>query len=75
MDPAGWGFESLRAHNVALLGHLPVEGTDSALDSVRLIGDAQAPGLIAQAVFSGHRAARQFGEEIDIDAVEFLREG
>jgi hypothetical protein len=26
-------------------------------------------------VFSGHRAARQFGEEIDIDAVEFLREG
>ena len=35
----------------------------------------EAPGLIAQAVFSGHLAARQFGEEIDIDAVEFLREG
>ncbi len=53
---------------------LPAERTGE-LDSLRLIGDAEAPGLIAQAVFSGHRAARQFGEDIDIDAVEFLREG
>lgn len=46
-----------------------------ALDSLQLIGDADAPGLIAQAVFAGHRAARQFGESVDPDAVEFLREG
>ncbi len=58
-----------------LSGHLLGAGADSGLDSVRLIGDAEAPGLIAQAVFSGHRAARQFGEDVDIDAVEFLREG
>ena len=58
-----------------LSGNLLDAGADSGLDSVRLIGDAEAPGLIAQAVFSGHRAARQFGEDIDIDAVEFLREG
>ena len=45
------------------------------LHSLTLIGDADAPGLIAQAVFSGHRAARQFGEQADADAVEFLREG
>ena len=45
------------------------------LDSLQLVGDADAPGLIAQAVFSGHRVARQFGEPVDPDAVEFLREG
>jgi dimethylamine/trimethylamine dehydrogenase len=44
------------------------------LDSLRVIGDADAPGLIAQAVFAGHRAARQLGETVDPDVVEFLRE-
>ena len=33
------------------------------LDSLRLIGDAEAPNIIAQAVFSGHLAAREFDEE------------
>jgi dimethylamine/trimethylamine dehydrogenase len=32
------------------------------LDSLQVIGDALAPGLIAAAVFCGHRAAREFGE-------------
>jgi dimethylamine/trimethylamine dehydrogenase len=31
--------------------------------SLRLIGDAEAPNIIAQAVFSGHLAAREFAEE------------
>ena len=44
------------------------------LSTLQLIGDADAPGLIAQAVFSGHRAAQQFGEAVDPDEVEFLRE-
>jgi dimethylamine/trimethylamine dehydrogenase len=35
---------------------------DGRLRSLRVIGDAEAPGLIAQAVFSGHLAAREFGE-------------
>ena len=32
------------------------------LGSLRLIGDAEAPNIIAQAVFSGHIAAHEFGE-------------
>jgi dimethylamine/trimethylamine dehydrogenase len=34
------------------------------LDSLRVIGDAEAPNLIAQAVFSGHLAGREFEETI-----------
>jgi dimethylamine/trimethylamine dehydrogenase len=64
-----------RAPSIALHDALVPALADGRLSSLRLIGDAEAPGLIAQAVFSGHRAARQFGEEIDPDAVEFLREG
>lgn len=37
--------------------------TEGRLKSLRLIGDAEAPNIIAQAVFSGHRAAREFDEE------------
>jgi dimethylamine/trimethylamine dehydrogenase len=33
------------------------------IQSLRLIGDAEAPNIIAQAVFSGHLAAREFEEE------------
>lgn len=35
---------------------------DGSLDSLQVIGDALAPNIIAQAVFSGHKAAREFGE-------------
>ena len=30
---------------------------------MRIIGDAEAPNIIAQAVFAGHLAAREFDEE------------
>jgi hypothetical protein len=30
---------------------------------LRVIGDAEAPNIIAQAVFSGHLAAREFEED------------
>ena len=33
------------------------------LQSLNLIGDARAPGLIVHAVHAGHRLAREFGEE------------
>ena len=40
------------------------------LDSLRLIGDAEAPNIIAQAVFSGHLAAREF-DEPPVDGTPF----
>lgn len=40
---------------------------DGRLQSLRVIGDAEAPNLIAQAVFSGHRAAREFEEPVTDD--------
>ncbi|HEX5838979.1 MAG TPA: FAD-dependent oxidoreductase [Anaerolineales bacterium] len=36
---------------------------EGKIKSLRLIGDAEAPNIIAQAVFSGHLAAREFEEE------------
>ncbi len=36
---------------------------EGKLQSLRVIGDAEAPNIIAQAVFSGHLAARDFEEE------------
>ncbi|MEO5887308.1 MAG: FAD-dependent oxidoreductase, partial [Anaerolineales bacterium] len=36
---------------------------DGKLKSLRIIGDAEAPNIIAQAVFAGHLAAREFDEE------------
>src|SRR6185503_3804975 len=33
------------------------------INSLRIIGDAEAPNIIAQAVFAGHLAAREFDEE------------
>jgi len=44
---------------------------EGKLVSLRLIGDAEAPNIIAQAVFSGHLAAREFDEEIDPNSVPF----
>jgi dimethylamine/trimethylamine dehydrogenase len=34
------------------------------ISSLRVIGDAEAPNIIAQAVFSGHLAAREFDEGV-----------
>jgi len=36
---------------------------DGKIKSLRVIGDADAPNIIAQAVFAGHLAAREFDEE------------
>lgn len=51
-----------RIPNDGLYRELEPALADGRLRSLRLIGDAEAPGLIAQAVFSGHLAAREFGE-------------
>jgi dimethylamine/trimethylamine dehydrogenase len=36
---------------------------EGKINALRLIGDAEAPNIIAQAVFAGHLAAREFDEE------------
>ncbi|HXQ32930.1 MAG TPA: FAD-dependent oxidoreductase, partial [Anaerolineales bacterium] len=36
---------------------------EGKINSLRMIGDAEAPNIIAQAVFAGHLAAREFDEE------------
>ena len=41
------------------------------LDSLQIIGDADAPNIIAQAVYSGHCAAREFDENSSPDVAPF----
>jgi dimethylamine/trimethylamine dehydrogenase len=52
-----------RIPNDALYHALKPALDDGKLKSLRIIGDAEAPNTIAQAVFSGHLAAREFEEE------------
>ena len=49
-----------RLQNDALYQALLPQQQAGVLQSLRLIGDAEAPQIIAQAVFSGHLAARHF---------------
>jgi len=44
------------------------------IETLCSIGDAFVPGAIYAAVYAGHRAAREFGENIDPDAVGYIRE-
>ncbi|MEW6286471.1 MAG: FAD-dependent oxidoreductase [Chloroflexota bacterium] len=59
-----------RAPNDALYSALKPALNEGRIHSLRLIGDAEAPGIIAQAVFAGHLAAREFDEE-KMDATPF----
>ena len=52
-----------RTPNDALYHALKPALEEGKLQSLRIIGDAEAPNLIAQAVFAGHLAAREFDEE------------
>ncbi|MDE3097810.1 MAG: NADH:flavin oxidoreductase, partial [Chloroflexota bacterium] len=52
-----------RVPNDALLGELDVRRDawhDAGVRRVQCIGDALAPGLIAHAVYAGHRYAQEF---------------
>lgn len=44
-----------------------IGATDKEPKSIKKIGDCDAPAIIAAAVFSGHRYAREMEEEIDRD--------
>jgi dimethylamine/trimethylamine dehydrogenase len=52
-----------RISNDSLYYELKPALEQGKLQSLRVIGDAEAPNIIAQAVFSGHLAAREFEEE------------
>jgi dimethylamine/trimethylamine dehydrogenase len=52
-----------RISNDTLYYELKPALLEGKIKSLRLIGDAEAPNIIAQAVFSGHLAAREFEEE------------
>jgi dimethylamine/trimethylamine dehydrogenase len=60
-----------RIPNDALYHELKPALAEGKLKSLRVIGDAEAPNIIAQAVFAGHLAAREFDEVIDPDATPF----
>ncbi|MBI3164008.1 MAG: FAD-dependent oxidoreductase [Chloroflexi bacterium] len=60
-----------RIPNDSLYHELKPALADGRLKSLRVIGDADAPNIIAQAVFSGHLAAREFDEIIDPDVTPF----
>lgn len=60
-----------RNPNDALYHELKPSLAGGKIKSLRLIGDAEAPNIIAQAVFSGHLAAREFEEIIDLDVTPF----
>ena len=50
------------------------EWADAGIRSVRVIGDAEAPGPIAWATYAGHRYARELDEPDIGDALPFRRE-
>jgi dimethylamine/trimethylamine dehydrogenase len=52
-----------RVSNDSLYYELKPAFEEGKINSLRTIGDAEAPNIIAQAVFSGHLAAREFEEE------------
>jgi dimethylamine/trimethylamine dehydrogenase len=60
-----------RVPNDALYHELKPALAEGKLKSLRMIGDAEAPNIIAQAVFSGHLAAREFDEQVDLDVTPF----
>ncbi len=60
-----------RIPNDKLYHELKPALAEGKLESLRVIGDAEAPNIIAQAVFSGHLTAREFDEIIDRDETPF----
>jgi dimethylamine/trimethylamine dehydrogenase len=53
---------------------LQAAGGAPHLKTIRAIGDCAAPGAIFNAVYAGHRLAREFDTDIDPDSVGYVRE-
>jgi dimethylamine/trimethylamine dehydrogenase len=60
-----------RAPNDALYQALR---TAEGIETLAVIGDALVPGAVVHATYSGHRFAREFGEDIDPDRMPYRRE-
>ena len=52
----------------------PDDLESAGIKSVTRIGDCLAPSTIAAAVYEGHRYAREFDNNVDIDEVPYKRE-
>ena len=66
-----------KIENNALYHDLKVrenEWADNGIKSVKIIGDANAPGPIAWATYAGHRYARELDEKDPGDKLTFRRE-
>jgi dimethylamine/trimethylamine dehydrogenase len=65
-----------RARHTSLFDQLQQVGSDQFQPAtLELIGDAASPGLIADAVYSGHMAARNFEQDPAlVEAAVFRRE-
>lgn len=77
MECDGVLLVSSRAENNTVYHDLKAreaEWADSGIKSVKLIGDANAPGPIAWATYAGHRYARELDGEDMGDALPFRRE-
>jgi dimethylamine/trimethylamine dehydrogenase len=59
-----------RTPNDSLYQSLKPALAEGKIKSLRIIGDAEAPNIIAQAVFAGHLAAREF-DETSVDGTPF----
>ena len=59
-----------RIPNDSLYRSLKPALEEGKIKSLRIIGDAEAPNIIAQAVFAGHLAAREF-EEVKVEGTPF----
>ncbi len=59
-----------RTPNDSLYQSLKPALDEEKIKSLRIIGDAEAPNIIVQAVFTGHLAAREFDEE-KVDGTPF----
>jgi len=66
MAPDDAVYEALKAREA--------DWADAGIKSVKLIGDANAPGPIAWATYAGHRYARELDAPDIGDAMPFRRE-
>jgi dimethylamine/trimethylamine dehydrogenase len=53
---------------------LRAAGSLPDIETIQAIGDCYAPGAIFNAIYSGHRLAREFDQDIDRDRVGYIRE-
>jgi len=78
----GGGAQSIAAERVVMVTarrpreelYLALEAAPGRQINITRIGDCLAPATIAAAVYAGHRYAREFGEDINVDEVPFRRE-